>query len=42
MKLRNVLLTHVAFFAAVGAIPSHAVAQTGAYSWSGPYVGLAL
>ena len=39
MKLRSVFLPHVAFFAAVGAIPSHAVAQTGAYSWSGPYVG---
>ena len=39
MKLRNVLLTHVAFFAAASAIPYHAAAQTGPYSWSGPYVG---
>jgi hypothetical protein len=39
MRLRNLFLTHVAFFAAAGAIPYKASAQTGPFSWSGPYLG---
>jgi len=39
MRLRNLFLTHVAFFAAAGAIPHKASAQTGPFSWSGPYLG---
>jgi outer membrane immunogenic protein len=40
MKLRNVLLTHVALFAAAGVAPSVAAPASGTYSWSGPYVGV--
>jgi hypothetical protein len=39
MRLRNLFLTHVAFFAAADAIPYKASAQTGPFSWSGPYLG---
>lgn len=39
MRLKNLFLTNVAFFAAAVAIPYQAAAQTGPFSWSGPYLG---
>ena len=40
MKLRSLLLTHVALFAAVSATPSFAAPPTGVYNWTGPYMGV--
>ena len=43
MKLKNRLLTQVACFALMGAMPFVAIAQStppGLYDWNGPYVGL--
>ena len=40
MKLRSLLLTHVALFAAVSASPVFAASPMGGYSWTGPYMGI--
>ena len=40
VKLRSLLLTHVALFAAVSTTQSFAASPTGGYSWTGPYLGV--
>jgi outer membrane immunogenic protein len=40
MKLRGLLLTHVALFAAIGAAPAFAAPPSGVFNWTGPYGGI--